>query len=58
MIEAFCLFYFMIFTALMLLAMLVGFSPVDSWHINLVLAGSGLSLGAIISLWLKSEKIV
>lgn len=57
MIEAFCLLVFMTFTGIMLLAMAIGFSPVDSWHIHLVVAGCGLSIGAIISLWLKSEGI-
>lgn len=58
MMEVFCLFIFMLFTGIMLLSMVVGFSPVDSWHVHLVVAGCGLSIGAIISLWLKSEGYV
>lgn len=58
MIEAFCLLIFMTLTGIMLLSMAIGMSPVDNWHTGLIVAGSGLSIGAIISLWLKSEGIV
>lgn len=58
MLDIFYLFLFMTITAITLLLMMVGFSPVDSWHVHLVVIGCGLSIGVIIALWLQSEGIV
>lgn len=45
--EAHCLALFLAGCALLLLAMATGLAPADDWHVAIMVAAAGLSLGCI-----------